>query len=249
MNESVQHVAAIARREWRSYFDSPVAYVFIVIFLMLGGFFTFSLSGFYEAGQAELTNSFFWWHPWLYMILVPAVTMRLWAEERHSGTIELLFTVSITPLQALLGKFVAAWLFLLLAIALTFPIPLTAMYLGSPDIGAIIAGYFGCALLAGAYVAAGLFASALTRNQVIGFVLAFVIGLFLIIAGLPAVTDLLSRWAPGWLVDGVASFSFMPHYERLQRGVVDLRDLVYFVSVMGFMLYATQVVLRNKIGR
>ncbi len=248
MNESLNHTLAVAKREWRSYFDSPVAYVFIIIFLMLTGFFTFSLSRFYEAGQADLSG-FFMWHPWLYMILVPAVTMRLWSEERRSGTIELLLTVSITPLQALMGKFVAAWAFMLLALALTFTVPLTACYLGSPDMGATMAGYLGSGLLAGAYVAAGMFTSALTRNQVISFILAVVIGLFLILAGYPPVTDLLARWAPMWLVDGVASFSFMPHFEALQRGVIDLRDLAYFASVMVFMLFATQVVLKNKLGR
>lgn len=248
MNEFTQHVLAVGKREWRAYFDSPVAYVFIIIFLMLTGFFTFSISRFYEAGQADL-GGFFTWHPWLYMILVPAVAMRLWAEERRSGTIELLFTVSVTPLQALLGKFFAAWLFMLLALALTFPIPLTAAYLGSPDTGAVLSGYLGSGLLAGAYIATGTFTSALTRNQVISFILGVVIGLFLILAGFPPVTDLLSRWAPSWFVDGVASFSFMSHFQALQRGVVDLRDLVYFASVMVFMIFATQVVLKNKVGR
>lgn len=248
MNESIQHTLAVAKREWRAYFDSPVAYVFIVIFLMLSGFFTFSLARFFEAGQADL-GGFFQWHPWLYMILVPAVAMRLWAEERRSGTIELLFTVSVTPLQAILGKFAAAWLFMLLALALTFTVPLTAAYLGSPDMGTVFAGYLGSGLLAGAYIAVGMFTSALTRNQVISFILAVVIGLFLILAGYPPVTELLAHWTPTWFVDGVASFSFMSHYEVLQRGVIDLRDLAYFASVMVFMLFSTQVVLKNKIGR
>jgi len=248
MSESVQHTLAIAKREWRSYFDSPIAYVFIIIFLVLAGFFTFSVSRFYEAGQATLSG-FFTWHPWLYMILVPAVAMRLWAEERRSGTIELLFTLSVTPLQALFGKFLAAWLFLALTLGLTFPLVITVIYLGSPDLGVICTGYFGSLLLAGAYLSVGMFTSALTRNQVISFILAAVIGLFLILAGFPPVTDLLARWAPVWLVDGVAAFSFMSHYEALQRGVIDLRDLVYFASVTGFMLYATQVVLKNKVGR
>jgi ABC-2 type transport system permease protein len=248
MNESLSHVKAVAKREWSAYFDSPVAYVFIIIFLMLSGFFTFSVARFFEAGQADLTG-FFQWHPWLYMILVPAVAMRLWAEERRSGTIELLFTVSVTPLQALLGKFFAAWLFMILALALTFPVVLTAMYLGSPDPGTVASGYLGSALLAGAYIAAGMFTSALTRNQVISFILAAVIGLFLILAGYPPVTDLLARHVPGWLVDGVAAFSFMPHFEALQRGVLDLRDFAYFASVMVFMLFATQTVLKNKVGR
>ncbi len=248
MNESTSHVLAVARREWRAYFDSPVAYVFIIIFLMLTGFFTFSLAQFFEAGQADL-NGFFHWHPWLYMILVPAVAMRLWAEEHRSGTIELLFTVSVTPMQALLGKFIAAWLFMLLALALTFPVPLTAVYLGSPDMGVAMSGYLGSGLLAGAYVAVGMLTSALTRKQVISFILAVVVGLFLILAGYSPVTSLLAHWVPTWLVDGVAAFSFMPRYEALQRGIVDLRDIVYFASMMIFMLIATQVVLKEKTGR
>jgi ABC-2 type transport system permease protein len=248
MKESFCHIMAVAKREWRAYFDSPVAYVFIIIFLMLAGFFTFSLARFYEAGQADL-GGFFEWHPWLYMILVPAVAMRLWAEERRSGTIELLFTVSVTPLQALLGKFIAAWLFIILALVLTFPIVFTAVYLGSPDIGTTVSAYFGSALLAGAYIAAGMFTSALTRNQVISFILAVVIGLFLILAGFPPVTDLLASRAPVWLVDGIAAFSFMPHFETLRRGVIDLRDMVYFASIMAFMLFCTQVVLKTKVGK
>ena len=212
------------------------------------GFFTFSLAQFYEAGQANL-RGFFTWHPWLYMILVPAITMRLWAEERRSGTIELLFTTSVTPVQAMLGKFIAAWLFLSLALALTFTIPATAAYLGSPDKGVIFSGYLGSLLLAGAYISVGMFTSALTRNQVISFILAVVIGLFMILAGYPPITNLLSHWAPTWLVDGIASFSFMPHYETMQRGVIDFRDIVYYISVMVFMLFATQIVLKNKTGR
>ena len=248
MNEATHHTISITKREWRSYFDSPVAYVFIIIFLMLMGFFTFSLAQFYEAGQANL-RGFFTWHPWLYMILVPAITMRLWAEERRSGTIELLFTTSVTSVQAMLGKFIAAWLFLTLALALTFTIPLTAAYLGSPDKGVIFSGYLGSLLLAGAYISVGMFTSALTRNQVISFILAVVIGLFMILSGYPPVTNLLSHWSPAWLVDGIASCSFMPHYETMQRGVIDFRDIVYYISVMVFMLFATQIVLKNKTGR
>jgi ABC-2 type transport system permease protein len=236
---------AVARREWAGYFNSPVAYVFIIIFLALAGFFTFAVSRFYEANQADL-RGFFLWHPWLYLILVPAVGMRLWSEERRSHTIELLLTLPITPIQAILGKFAAAWLFLILALALTFPVVLTAVYLGSPDVGVIVSGYIGSAFLAGAYLSVAMFTSALTKNQVISFIVAVVLGLFLILAGFAPVTDLLSRFAPVWLVDGVAAFSFMSHYETLQRGVLDLRDLVYFASVIGFMLFATHVVLQQK---
>ena len=242
------HSRAVAKREWNAYFSSPVAYIFIVIFLVLAGFFTFSVSGFYEAGQADL-RSFFIWHPWLYLILVPAVAMRLWAEERRQGTLELLLTAAVTPAEAIAGKLAAAWAFLGLALLLTFPVPLTAAWLGKPDWGVILAGYIASLLLAGAYLAVGMFTSALTRNQVISFILAVVLGLFLILAGFQPVTELLSQWAPAWLVDGVAAFSFMPHYDALQRGVLDLRDFVYFASVTGFFLFLTQLVLGNRTGR
>lgn len=241
-------VKAIVKREWGAYFNSPVAYVFIVIFLLLTGFFTFSVGRFYEAGQADL-RSFFYWLPWLYLILVPAAAMRLWAEERRAGTLELLLTLPVTPWQAIAGKFLAAWLFLLVALALTFPIPATAYYLGRPDGGAIASGYLASALLAGAYLAVGMFTSALTRNQVISFILAVVIGLFLILAGFPPVTDLLGRVAAPWVVNGIAAFSFMAHFDTMQRGVVDLRDVVYFISVIAFMLLATQVVLQNRTAK
>ena len=238
-------IATILKREWRAYFNSPVAYVFIVIFLVLAAFFTFNVSRFFEAGQANL-DRFFFWHPWLYLILVPAVAMRLWAEERRTGTLELLLTLPVTTAQAILGKFLAAWLFVLLALALTFPVVATAYYLGEPDPGPIAAGYLGSALLAGAYLAVGALTSALTRNQVISFILAAVIGLFLLLAGYPPVTDVLYAVAPAWLVDVVAGFSFSTHYEQLQRGVVDLRDVLYFASVIFFMLLATHVTLDNR---
>ncbi len=246
--DMIRHSLAVAKREWSSYFNSPVAYIFIIIFLVLAGFFTFSLGGFYEAGQADL-RAFFIWHPWLYLILVPAVAMRLWSEERRQGTIELLFTVSVTPLQAIAGKMAAAWAFLILALLLTFPIPLTAAWLGQPDWGVVASGYVASALLAGAYLGVGMFTSSLTRNQVISFVLAVVVGLFLILAGYEPVTALLSQWAPRWLVEGVAAFGFMPHFEAMQRGVLDLRDMVYFASAIGFMLFLTHLVLANRTGR
>ena len=242
------HTRAIAKREWQAYFHSPVAYIFIMIFLALAGFFTFSVGGFYEAGQADL-RGFFFWHPWLYLILVPAVAMRLWAEERRQGTLELLFTTAVTPGQAIAGKMLAAWAFLGLALLLTFPVPLTAAWLGRPDWGVVVSGYIASFLLAGAYLAVGMFTSALTRNQVISFVLAVVLGLFLILAGFQPVTDLLAQWAPGWLVDAVAAFGFMPHYEAMQRGVLDARDFLYFASVTGFMLFLTRLVLDNRTGR
>lgn len=246
--DTISNSRAIAKREWSAYFNSPVAYIFITIFLALAGFFTFSVSSFYEAGQADL-RSFFFWHPWLYLILVPAVAMRLWAEERRQGTLELLFTSAVTPAQAIVGKMAAAWGFLALALALTFPVPLTAAWLGNPDWGVILSGYLASLLLAGAYLAVGMFTSALTRNQVVSFILAVVLGLFLILAGFQPVTELLSQWAPEWLVNGVAAFGFMPHYDAMQRGVLDARDFLYFASVTGFMLFLTQLVLDNRSGR
>ena len=240
-----KNTCAILKRELKSYFESPVAYVFLVVFLMLTGFLTFSVSYFYENGQADL-RPFFFWHPWVYLILVPAVAMRLWAEERRSGTIELLLTLPVTMAQAILGKFLAAWLFLGIGLVLTFPVVLTTFYLGSPDMGVVVGGYVGSFLLAGAYLAVGTLTSAFTRNQVISFVLAVVICLFLVLAGWPPVVDTLVRWAPAWLVKTVAAFSVMPHYESVQRGVIDLRDLAYYASVIVFMLFATHLVLENR---
>lgn len=247
MSRSYKPVKAIMAREWAAYFNSPIAYVFLVIFLVLTGFFTFAVSRFYENGQADL-RPFFFWHPWLYLILVPAVTMRLWAEEQKTGTIELLLTLSVKPGQAILAKFFAAWMFLGLALALTFPMVLTAFYLGNPDPGVIASGYLGSFLLAGAYVAVGLLASALTRNQVISFVIGVFVGLFLLLAGFPPVTELLSQWAPAWLIDGVAGFSFMHHYDMLQRGLISVGDLTYFAGVIVFMLVATHAALTRRLS-
>jgi ABC-2 type transport system permease protein len=236
---------AIVRREMISYFGSPVAYVFLIVFLALTGFLTFSVGRYYENNQADL-RMFFFWFPWVYLILVPAAAMRLWAEERRSGTIEMLLTLPITLAQAILGKFLAAWLFLAVALALTFPVIATTYYLGAPDPGVIAGGYCGSLLLAGGYLSVGLLTSAMTRNQVISFVLSVVICLFLLLAGWPPVTDILTRWAPAGLVHAVAAFSFMPHFESIQRGVLDLRDLVYFASMIVFMLFGTYLVLENR---
>ncbi|MFH1968683.1 MAG: ABC transporter permease [Verrucomicrobiota bacterium] len=243
--DSIRNTKAIIKRELASYFESPVAYVFMVVFLILIGFLTFFVSRFYESGQADL-RGFFFWHPWMFLILVPASAMRLWAEERRAGTIETLLTLPVTVTQVILGKFLAAWIFIGLIVALTFPIVLTTVYLGAPDHGAIIGGYIGSLLLAGAYLSVGMLTSALTRNQVISFVLSLVICLFLLLAGWPPVTDLMVRWAPEWLVRGVAAFSFMPHYEAFQKGVLDLRDFAYYFSVMIFMLFGTHLVLENR---
>lgn len=248
MNDSLRNIWTITKRELGGYFNSPVAYVFIVIFLLLNGFFTFMLGFFFERGQASLAEPFFSWHPWLYLFLVPAVGMRLWAEERRAGTLELLLTLPITSWQAIVGKFVASWIFLGIALVLTFPVVITTAYLGDPDFGAIIAGYLGSLLLAGAYLGITELMSATTRNQVIAFILSVVICFFLILCGWEPVTALLTSWAPDWLVGLVKSFSTWYHYSNFQRGLIDLRDLVYFGSVIGFSLFTTGVVLRGVRG-
>jgi ABC-2 type transport system permease protein len=244
MSAAVANIRTIAKRELGGYFASPVAYVFIVIFLLLCGFFTFMLGGFFERREASLV-SFFLWHPWLYLFLVPAAGMRLWSEERRLGTMELLLTMPVTAWQAILGKFLASWLFLGLALLLTFPVVWTVNYLGNADNGVIFCGYIGSLLLAGAYLAVSCLTSAMTRNQVISFIISVVICLFLILAGWPPVTNLLVRWAPEWLVSGVAAFSVIPHFDGFQRGVLDTRDLIFFLSIIGFSLFATGVVIRN----
>jgi len=238
-------IMSVFKRELAGYFATPVAYVFIAIFLILAGAMTFYLGGFYERGQADL-GAFFNFHPWLYLFLVPAVAMRMWAEERKTGTIELLLTLPVTLTQAILGKFIAAWIFLLVALLLTAPVVITTYYLGQPDTGVIIGGYLGSFLLAGAYLAIGILTSAMTRNQVISFVLALVVCLFLLLAGYPPVTEMFVRWAPAEVVQTLSAFSFMPHYDAIQRGVIDLRNLVYFASVMIFMLFAAFLVLNNR---
>ena len=246
MNNGFSNTWAILKRELSGYFSSPVAYVFIVIFLVLIGFFTFSgnLGGFFERDEASLA-AFFTWHPGIYHFLVPAVGMRLWSEERRQGALELLFTMPITAGQAIFGKFLASWLFLILALILTFPIIFTVEYLGDPDFGVIICGYIGSALLAGGYLAISCMTSAITRNQVISVILSVVICLFLILAGVQPVTDMLIQWAPGWLVNVVSSLRVMTHFFSFQRGVLDTRDLIFFLSLIGFSLFTTGVILRS----
>lgn len=238
-------VTTIVKRELAGYFVSPVAYVFLVIFLLLTGFFTFTVGNFFERGEASLV-SFFTWHPWLYLFLVPAVGMRLWSEERRLGTLELLLTLPIATWQAIIGKFLASWLFLILGLALTFPVIITVNWLGSPDNGVIASGYVGSMLLAGSYLAVACMTSALTRNQVISFILSVLICLFLILAGYTPVTDLLVKWANPVVVEIIAAFSVMTHFEGFQRGVLDLRDLIFFLSVMAFALFTTGVIIRNQ---
>jgi ABC-2 type transport system permease protein len=238
----MRNVGIIMRRELASYFATPLAYVFILIFLMLAGVFTFYLGGFYERGQADL-DAFFGFVPWLYLFLVPAIAMKLWAEERKSGSIELLMTQPVTIWEAVLGKFLAAWLFTGLALALTFPLWLTVNYLGKPDNGAILAGYIGSFLLGGGFLAVGSCMSALTRNQVVAFILGVVACFVFLLAGFPLVLDLFRSWAPQPLLDAVASLSFYVHFQSISKGVIDVRDLLYFVMLIGFFLLATAITL------
>jgi ABC-2 type transport system permease protein len=241
---SFGNILTIAKRELNGYFASPVAYVFIVIFLLLIGFFTFMVGGFFDRGEASLV-SFFMWHPWLYLFLVPAVGMRLWSEERRQGTIELLLTMPITAWQAIVGKFLAAWAILALSLLLTLPIVLTVRYLGSPDMGAIFCGYVGSLLLAGACLSISSMTSAMSRNQVVSFIVSVVACLSLILAGWPPVTKMLEQWASPWLVEAVAAFSVMTHFDAFQRGVLDSKDFIFFVLVMAFSLFTTSVIIRG----
>jgi ABC-2 type transport system permease protein len=235
-------VVAVMRRELRSYFVTPLAYVFIVIFLLLAGALTFYLGDFYERGLADL-QPFFSFHPWLYLFLVPALSMRLWAEERKGGTLELLLTLPITATQAMLGKFFAAWIFVALALALTFPFWLTVNYLGSPDNGVILAGYLGSLLMAGAYLAVGCCLSTLRRSQVVAFILTAAVCFVLLLAGQPLVLDVVSGVLPPPLVDAVADLSLLHHFDAIARGVLDLRDIAYFILSIAAWLTAGVLLL------
>ncbi|MBF0427120.1 MAG: ABC transporter permease subunit [Magnetococcales bacterium] len=240
-------VGKIFQREMTSYFTTPIAYVFLVIFLLLSGIFTFNVGNFFPRGQADLL-AFFTYHPWLYLFLIPALTMRLWAEERKSGAIELLLTLPIRTVEAVLGKFFAAWCFTAIALGLTLPLWLTVTYLGNPDHGVILASYVGSLFLAGSFLAIGACLSATTRNQVIAFVLTVTVGLVFILSGHPLVLEFFSGWAPVAVRETVASFSFLTHFTNIGKGVIDLRDAIYFGSLMAFWLYANVLILEQRKG-
>jgi len=239
------NIKTITKRELAAYFSSPLAYVFIVIFLLLCGFFTFFVAQFFDQGQAALARPFMMWHPWFYLFLVPAVGMRLWAGERRVGTIELLLTMPITAWQAIVGKFLASWLFLLLALVLTFPLVITVNILGHPDNGVIFCSYVGSWLMAGAYLAISCITSAMTRTQVVSFIISVVICLFLILAGFPPVIRMLEGWASPKVVDAIASISVITHFDGFQKGVLDSRDVIFFLSIIGISLFSTSVILRG----
>lgn len=238
-------LSAVYQRELASYFNTPIAYVFMVIFVVLAGLFTFYLGDFFGRNQADL-RSFFQWHPWLYLFLIPALSMRLWAEERRSGTLELLLSLPITVIEAVVAKFLAAWTFTAITIALTLPMWLTVNYLGSPDNGVILTSYLGSLLMAGGYLAIGSCMSAFTRNQVIAFVLTAVVSLLFVLSGFPMVLDMFSLWTPELVVRAIASFSFLTHFDAISKGVIDLRDLVYFIALLAFWLFATVVIVEAK---
>ena len=221
----------ITKRELNGYFSTPVAYVFIVIFLLMAGLFTFYMGAFYERGQADL-SAFFDWHPWLYLFLIPAISMRLWAEERRNGTIELLMTLPVSVGQTVIGKFLAAWIFTGIALILTFPMGITVHYLGDPDNGGILTSYLGSLLLAGGYLSIGSCISSLTKNQVIAFVVSIAVCFLFTVSGLPIVLNFFSSWTPQALLDTIASFSFVSNFTDLTRGVIDIRNIIYFLSLI-----------------
>lgn len=238
-------VTAVMRRELQGYFATPLAYVFIVIFLVLAGWFTFNFGNFYNGGQASLAP-FFNYHPWLYLFLVPALSMRLWAEEHKTGTIELLMTLPLDVWQSVAGKFIAAWAFTALALALTFPIWITVNYLGEPDNGVIVAAYLGSLMMAGGFLAIGAFVSATTNNQVIAFIVTVVICFVMLMAGFQPLLSPLVGWVPLPIIDALASLSFLTHFASISKGVIDVRDIIYFALLIGAFLYANVLVLHMK---
>jgi ABC-2 type transport system permease protein len=241
----MRNIWTIFKREFRGYFITPIAYVFIAIFVFLSGIFAFYIGGFFDRAQADL-QAFFNFHPWLYLFLIPALAMRLWAEERRGGTIELLLTLPLTMPQTVIGKFAAAWAFTGIALSLTFPMWISVNYLGEPDNGVILASYIGSFLMAGGFLAIGSCISALTKNQVIAFVLSAVVCLIFVLAGFPVVLNFFSVFAPEVVVNTISSFSFLSHFEDISKGVIDLRDFIYFVSLIAFWLFANVLIVDLK---
>lgn len=238
----MNNIKAIVKRELASYFSTPIAYVFIVIYLFLTGVFTFYIGDFYQRGQADL-EPFFRFHPWLYLFIIPAISMRLWSEERKSGTIELLMTLPVPIYQAVIAKFLAAWVFTTIALVLTVPMWITVNYLGSPDNPVILASYIGSLLMAGGFLAIGSCISAVSKNQVIAFVISSVLSFLFLLSGFPLVLNFFSDWAPQVMVNAIASFSFLTHFDSIKKGVIDVRDLIYFAGMIIFWLHANVVIV------
>ena len=235
---------AVFKRELKSYFTTPLAYVFLVVFLFFSGYLTFR-QGFFEARQADM-RAFFMNLPLLFVFMVPATAMRLWAEERKVGSIELLFTLPITITQAVLGKFFAAWLFLAIALVLTFPMVITVCYLGDPDTGLIITGYLGSLMMAGGFLAIGCFFSALSKNQVISFVLSVVACAVLVFAGMPTTLNYISTFLPAGLVSAISNMSFQTHFESIQKGVLEFKDIAYFILLIVGWITAGGIILDER---
>jgi len=243
----MRNIYIITKRELMSYFATPVAYVFIVIFLAFTGALAFYVGGFFDRGRADLI-SFFFYHTWLYLLLIPAISMRLWAEERKTGTIELLMTLPVSTTEAVLGKFLAAWLFAGIALGLTFPMWVTVNVLGGPDNGVILASYIGSFVMAGAYLAIGSCISALTKNQVIAFIVAAAVCFLFTMSGLELVLNFFRLWAPDLLIDTIAAMSFLTHFKAITKGVIDFRDVVFFASLIAVFLFANVAAVETKKG-
>ena len=240
----MSQITPVFKREFLGYFRSPVAYVFLIVFLMASVGLAFFVGQFFRANQASM-ESYFVFHPWLFLFLIPAAGMRLWSEEKRTGTIELLFTLPLTTLEAVLGKFLAAWAFLTLAILLSFPMAITAGYLGDPDWGVIASSYLGSILMAGSYLGVCSLTSALTKNQVISFVLSVISCLVLVFLGWSIFNNVLSAVLPVWAVDLVANFSFVTHFDAFTKGIIDPKDVVFFLSLTGFTLFLNVVALER----
>lgn len=241
----MRNVLIITKRELGAYFGTPLAYVFLIVFLAMTGAFAFFIGNFFERNQADL-QAFFAYHPWLYLLLVPAVAMRLWSEERKSGTIELLMTLPVTTWEATLGKFLAAWAFIGIALILTFPMWITVNYLGNPDNGVIAASYVGSFLMAGAFLSIGSAISAVTKNQVIAFIVAATLCFLLVMSGLELVQGFFRGWAPAFIVQAIASMSFLNHFDQITKGVITLPSLLFYFSLIMFFLFATVIVVEQR---
>ncbi len=239
------NLGIIFKRELYSYFATPLAYVFIVIFLITNGIFTFDLGGFFLRGQADLLP-FFGFHPWLYLFMVPAIAMTLWADERKTGTIELLLTLPVKLVDAVLGKFLAAWVLTGIALALTFPIWVTVNYLGDPDNGVIVAAYLGSWFMAGGFLAIGSCMSACTKNSVIAFILTVAICFLFVIMGSPTLLHALPSRVPQWLVDAYSAMGLLTHFDSIAKGVLDIRDFLFFSVFIGAWLLASAIVIEMK---
>jgi len=236
MNTYFNKTYIIFDRELRGYFRTPLASIFLLVFLALSSGMTFFLGRFFERDQADLI-AFFSWHPWLFLILMPAIGMRLWAEERRSGTIELLITLPVTNTQLVVGKFLASWVFTLIALVLSMPVWITVNYLGDPDNNVILISYIGSWLMAGAFLALTSCLSTLTKNQVIAFIISSISGFILIMAGFSLILSAVRSWAPVWITETISSMSFLSHFSRIQMGVFDLNSLIFFLSMIILCLW------------